>query len=92
MDICDSNKYFYNRFYLFVSKNSYIIFRNIPPGSMLNIYSISGELIFKKFISSDMFKWYARNDPAAEIVSGVYFYEVIKNGQKQYSGEIAILR
>jgi len=75
-----------------LNRGEVVHFNNLPKDSVLSIYNIAGELVYKSGkISSSSKEWPGINDRGKIVASGVYIYTV-NSEEKNYSGKIIILK
>jgi hypothetical protein len=72
--------------------NGAVIFANLPKGSSVGIYSISGRLIKSLEIENGSAKWDMAGKQGKPVVSGVYFYRISMPGQKMLNGKLTVMR
>jgi len=74
-------------------KDLYLTFKNIPIGTEIIIYNLSGEKIIKLQENSGIgyLKWDSRNSQGEKVASGIYFYYA-QNGKFKKNGKIAIIK
>jgi len=68
-----------------------ITFQNTSPGDKIKIFTITGEKVYDKKITSYDFKWDIVNDYNYYLASGIYVYYIESQG-KVFKGKIAIER
>ncbi len=69
-----------------------ITFANLTENTLIMIFNVSGELIFKKEPENKEYFYYLNNNDGKDISSGVYFYRITnKKGEKKI-GKFAIIR
>jgi hypothetical protein len=69
-----------------------ITFQNIPVGAELIIFTMLGEVVYKKEDPEENYLWAVKNQENKAVSSGVYMYRVILNNKKIKSGKIIIIR
>jgi len=75
-----------------LNRGEVVHFKNLPKDSVLSIYNIAGELVYKSGkISSSSKEWPGINDRGKIVASGVYIY-IVDSEEKSYSGKIIILK
>jgi len=67
-----------------------ITFKDIKDGSIIKIFSLSGELI--KQINKYPWKWDLTNEDNRKVASGTYIYMVIRNNKIETRGKLSIIR
>lgn len=73
--------------------NSGIIFENLPNGSKIRVYTVTGQLVARFDAgTSGKVQWDASNDDGGQVASGVYLAVVSAPGQKEVVRKIAIIR
>ncbi|MDD3627653.1 MAG: T9SS type A sorting domain-containing protein [bacterium] len=70
----------------------YIMFSNVPPGTNLKIYDISGMKLFEVKINTSEFEWNLKNSANQNISSGIYFYILKTSSGDEKIGKIAIIK
>jgi uncharacterized repeat protein (TIGR01451 family) len=69
---------FPNPFNKSTAVNGELKFANVPPGSTIQIYTLSGERVISMEVKYVRAAWDGKNSAGREVSSGIYFY-VIKN-------------
>ncbi len=68
-----------------------VIFDKLPKGSKIDIYSMTGELVYSMTVRNAKSEWYLINAAGRKVGNGIYFYVVKHNGNLK-TGKIAIVR
>jgi len=73
--------------------NEGIKFDNLPYNCVIEIYTLSGELVHRKeyFDLSGIYHWYGKNDKGENCASGVYLWQV-KTDSAVKTGKLIIIR
>jgi hypothetical protein len=66
-------------------------FRDVPPQSVIDIYTLSGDRVRSLQVDNGPAQWDLTNDNGSPIASGVYLFQ-IKNGPTTQRGKLAIQR
>ncbi|MEW6618112.1 MAG: gliding motility-associated C-terminal domain-containing protein [bacterium] len=74
------------------SKTDVIIFKNLTQDVTLRIFTISGELVFKKEGIDYTYEWDGRNDAGRKVASGVYLYCITNTKGDKCIGKLAIIK
>ncbi|MCK4665344.1 T9SS type A sorting domain-containing protein [Candidatus Dependentiae bacterium] len=69
-----------------------ITFHNLTKNCRIQIYTISGELIFEEDINKLSYTWDLKNKNKKKISSGIYVYIVSNNLGHKRKGKIAIIK
>ncbi len=72
-------KVYPNPFGLSGNRSDKIKFINIVPGSIVKIYTLSGELVNTIFAESIMVEWNTRNRFGYRVSPGIYYYTVVNS-------------
>ncbi|MDD3626880.1 MAG: T9SS type A sorting domain-containing protein, partial [bacterium] len=68
-----------------------VTFEKLPNGSKIEIYTMTGELIYEITCKSNHEEWYLINKAGKQIGNGIYFY-VIKHNSEIKTGKLAIVK
>ncbi len=68
----------------------FITFANVPGGSEIEIYTITGDRVATVYERNLEARWYLRNNAGGEVASGVYLY-YLDTGTDTKIGKIAVL-
>ena len=71
---------------------SEMIFTNVPSGSELRIYSLSGKLVCSLTESGNAIHWDGKNTGGNYIAQGIYLYSIKDTGGQKKTGKIAVKR
>lgn len=73
--------------------NTGITFEQIPPGSLIRIYTTLGEQITERTVdATGVWQWNVRNDRGVTVASGVYLYYIAAPNGERMSGKLVIVR
>ncbi|MFH2070952.1 MAG: T9SS type A sorting domain-containing protein [Elusimicrobiota bacterium] len=78
--------------------SDYIVFRKIPDGSTIKIFTVSGELVTTlKYPDADnpasnIYRWRLVNRDRENVASGVYIYMITDRENKKKTGRMSIIR
>ncbi|MCK4665478.1 lamin tail domain-containing protein [Candidatus Dependentiae bacterium] len=68
-----------------------VIFDKLPKGSKIDIYTMTGELVYSMTVRNAKSEWHLINAAGRKVGNGIYFYVVKHNGNLK-TGKIAIVR
>ncbi len=68
-----------------------VVFDKLPKGSKIDIYTMTGELVYSITVRNAKSEWYLINAAGRKVGNGIYFYVVKHNGNLK-TGKIAIVR
>ncbi|MCP4228707.1 MAG: T9SS type A sorting domain-containing protein, partial [bacterium] len=68
----------------------FITFANVPDGSEIDIYTITGDKVATVYERNLEARWFLRNDGGEEVASGVYLY-YLDSGTDTKIGKIAVI-
>ncbi len=68
-----------------------MIFRNLPPNSRVEIFTVTGDPVISFDSAGGDFSWNVLNDSGEKLASGVYLYYV-KSGNERYSDKFVVVR
>lgn len=74
-----------------VNEGTNITFGNLPEGSTIKIFTVSGHLLREFKAASGQQTWDLRNDLGDKVASGIYVYFVTDNQNHKTRGKIAIV-
>ena len=69
-----------------------ITFANLTENAKIQIYTISGTIIFEAEADSIEYQWNIKNKDDNDIVSGVYIYYISDDKGNKKIGKIAVIR
>ena len=80
-----------NPFKLGETKNNKIKIDNLSPGSLIQIFTISGELVIGVYSSENKFFWDAKNRKGCKISAGIYYWVIKTPANEVYRGSLFVI-
>jgi hypothetical protein len=79
----------------FLSKHRAVVFDRLAAGSVLEVMTQSGEVVFRRSLAKsgtgDQIQWDGRNSAGRRVTEGVYFY-VVKSSKESKRGKLIVAR
>ncbi|MFH1097540.1 MAG: VCBS repeat-containing protein [Candidatus Desantisbacteria bacterium] len=70
-----------------------VVFGNLKGGTMVKIYTISGELVKESgIINYGVWNWYAKNEDEEAVGSGIYIFVISCGDEAAVIGKLAVIR
>jgi len=77
-------------------RNSYMLFNNVPSGSELQLFTISGKHVCTlheaDFGGDNIIKWDGKNRDGVYISQGIYLYLIKDGAGNKRTGKVAVKR
>ncbi len=74
------------------SDNKVVTFVNLTENSKIEVFSITGNLVFEAEADSLEYQWDLKNDAGKDIVSGLYIYHISNDKDEKETGKFVIIR
>ncbi len=75
-----------------VHKNPLILFQNLPTGSTVDLFTLSGHWIRQLDVVSGLAQWDLRNDQGERAASGFYSYLIRASNKRTSQGLVGVVR
>ncbi len=73
--------------------NTGITFEQLPPSSVVSIYTALGEMVIERTVdATGTWQWDVRNGRGAPVASGVYVYRITSPTGERRAGKLVIIR
>lgn len=73
------------------NKYNWIKIDNLSTGSLIQIFTISGELVISTYTDDNKFLWDAKNKRGSKISAGIYYWIIKTPTNKTYKGSLFII-
>ena len=73
-------------------KNGTITFNNLTENAKIQIYTITGKLVFEGEADSIDYQWYLKNEDDKDIASGVYIYYISNDKGDKKTGKFVVIQ